>query len=130
MSMRYLMPAVAALAFVASSAFADHHMAMAIKTVATENGEVLANAKGMTLYVFDKDTPSVSNCRGECAQKWPPMMAAADSVGEGDFSVVQRDDGSKQWAYKSRPLYTWIKDAQPGDTSGDGVKDVWHVARP
>ncbi|MGE0661043.1 MAG: hypothetical protein AB7F36_16095, partial [Reyranellaceae bacterium] len=48
----------------------------------------------------------------------------------GDWSVVTRDDGAKQWAYKGKPLYTWVKDARPGDTTGDGVNNVWHVAKP
>ena len=120
----------AALAFTMSPSLADHHMAKAIKTAKTAAGEVLTNAKGMTLYVFDKDKSGVSNCAGECAKKWPPMPATASSKGEGDFSVVKRSDGGFQWAYKGKPLYTWIKDAKAGDTTGDGVKGVWHLARP
>lgn len=57
-------------------------------------------------------------------------MAKAGERGHGDYSVVTRDDGSTQWAYKGRPLYTWVKDTKPGDTSGDGVKNVNPARRP
>jgi predicted lipoprotein with Yx(FWY)xxD motif len=58
-------------------------------------------------------------------------MAAADATGSGEWTVITRDDGSKQWAYKSKPLYTWAKDTKPGDTTGDGVaNNTWHVAMP
>jgi predicted lipoprotein with Yx(FWY)xxD motif len=91
---------------------------------------MLTDDKGMTLYTFDKDEPGKSNCVDACAQNWPPVMADAGAKAQGDLSIVTRADGSKQWAYKGKPLYTWVKDAKPGDTTGDGFKDVWHVAKP
>ena len=90
----------------------------------------LTTATGMTLYTFDRDTAGRSACNGPCAQNWPPLAAAADARAAADYSVVVRDDGSRQWAYKGRPLYTWVRDAKPGDTTGDGFNGVWHVARP
>lgn len=93
-------------------------------------GKVLTDAKGMTLYTFDKDMDGKSACSGGCAVNWPPLMAAADAMAEGEWSVISRDDGTKQWAYGGKPLYTWIKDAKPGDITGDGVNGVWHLARP
>lgn len=90
----------------------------------------LTTATGMTLYTFDRDTGGRSACNGPCAQNWPPLAAAADARAAADYSVVVRDDGSRQWAYKGRPLYTWVRDAKPGDTTGDGFNGVWHVARP
>lgn len=96
----------------------------------TPKGKVLANAKGMTLYTFDKDAPGKSNCNGPCAQNWPPLAAAADAKPAGDWTVVARDDGGKQWAYKGMPLYAWSKDAKPGDTTGDGFNGAWRIAKP
>lgn len=93
-------------------------------------GGTLVGTNGMTLYTFDKDAPGKSTCNGPCAENWPPLKAAATDQGEGNYGIVTRDDGSKQWAYKGKPLYYWVKDAKPGDTTGDGVKDVWHTARP
>lgn len=121
---------LAALGLAGNSAIADRHMAKAIKTVDTSKGPVLANAKGMTLYIFDKDSTNMSVCYGGCAKKWPPMLAAAMSKGDGHFTVVARKDGTRQWAYKGRPLYTWFKDKKPGDVTGDGVKGLWQLARP
>ena len=93
-------------------------------------GKVLTDSKGMTLYTFDRDAPGKSNCNGQCAQNWPPLMASADAKSMGDWTVVTRDDGAKMWAYKGKPVYTWAKDAKAGDTTGDGVNNVWHVAKP
>jgi predicted lipoprotein with Yx(FWY)xxD motif len=89
---------------------------------------MLTDGKGMTLYVFLKDGPDTSNCNGQCAMNWPPL--AADGAPPSDaWTVVTRMDGSKQWAYRKRPLYAWAKDAVPGDITGDGVANgAWKVA--
>ena len=91
---------------------------------------VFVGPNGMTLYTFDRDTAGKSACNGQCAQNWPPLMAAANAPASGDWSVVTRDDGAKQWAYKGKPLYLWVKDMKPGEVTGDGVNNVWHVATP
>ncbi|MBP2290909.1 COG4315 family predicted lipoprotein [Azospirillum rugosum] len=103
---------------------------MPTKTAQGAGGPMLTDSKGMTLYVFDKDAGGKSACNGQCATNWPPLMASADAKPMGDYTVVTRDDGAKQWAYKGKPLYTWAKDAKAGDTTGDNVNNVWHVARP
>lgn len=118
---------VIALFLLAAPAFAQ--MAPA-KTADTAKGKALVDAKGMTLYVFDKDTAGKSACNGKCATTWPPLMVAADAKASGDWSIVTRDDGAKQWAYKGKPLYTWSKDKAPGDVTGDGVNNVWRIATP
>ena len=93
---------------------------------------VLVGANGMTLYTFDRDVTGSgkSVCNGPCATNWPPLMAGGSATASGEYSVVTRDDGAKQWAYKGKPLYFWIKDQKPGDRSGDGVNNVWRVAKP
>jgi predicted lipoprotein with Yx(FWY)xxD motif len=93
---------------------------------------VLTNEAGMPLYTFDKDVAGSgkSVCNGPCATNWPPVAATAVDVGLGDWAVIARDDGSKQWAYKGKPLYTWAKDAKPGDRTGDGFNNAWRVAKP
>ena len=94
------------------------------------DGGTLVNSAGMTLYTFDKDAvgSGKSTCNGPCAVNWPPLKAAAADQASGDWSIVTRDDGAKQWAYKGKPLYLWIKDQKPGDKTGDGVNKIWHVA--
>lgn len=93
-------------------------------------GGILTNPAGMTLYTFDKDPAGKSVCNGDCAKRWPPLLAGAGDKPSGDYSIITRDDGSRQWAYKGKPLYLWINDRKPGDTTGDGVNNVWHVAKP
>ena len=97
---------------------------------APSNG-VLATPSGATVYTFDKDAAGSgkSACNGPCAQAWPPVAAQASDAASGDWTIVTRDDGSKQWAYKGAPIYTFSKDAKPGDTTGDKFKDVWHVIK-
>jgi predicted lipoprotein with Yx(FWY)xxD motif len=97
----------------------------------TAKGKTLVDAKGMTLYTFDKDSAGKSACNGPCAANWPPLQADAAVPAPAGYSVVTRDDGTKQWAYKGKPLYTWIKDKKPGDITGDGfLNGAWHVATP
>lgn len=92
----------------------------------------LVGPNGMTLYTFDKDTAGngKSVCNGGCATNWPPFMAADSDKAAGDFTIVTRDDGKKQWAAKGWPLYYWSKDTKPGDKTGDGVGGAWKTAKP
>lgn len=93
---------------------------------------VLTGSNGMTLYTFDRDVAGSgkSVCNGPCAANWPPLKAADGDVASGDYSIITRDDGSKQWAWKGKPLYFWVKDSKPGERSGDGFNKVWRVALP
>lgn len=93
---------------------------------------VLVGPNGMTLYTFDKDEvgSGKSVCNGPCAVNWPPLMASASDQASGNFSIITRDDGAKQWAVKGKPVYYWIKDTKPGEKTGDGVNKVWQVAKP
>jgi predicted lipoprotein with Yx(FWY)xxD motif len=109
-----------------------------MRTGATANGPakvvdgVLVGPNDMTLYTFDRDAAMSgrSVCNGGCATNWPPLKATPDAQGSGDWSVVTRDDGSRQWAYKGQPVYYWSKDTKAGDRTGDGFNGAWHVARP
>jgi predicted lipoprotein with Yx(FWY)xxD motif len=119
---------VSALALFLAATFAiSAHADPAAKMV---NGK-LVNASGMTLYTFDRDVAGSgkSVCNGPCSSVWPPAMAAAGAKAEGDFSIVTRDDGTKQWAYKGKPLYQYGADQKAGDAGGDNVGNVWHVVK-
>ena len=118
----------AALSLVfASAAFA----APPTNTGTTAKGSVLTDAKGMSLYTFDENSEGKSACNGPCATNWPALKAEASDKTDGGYSIITRDDGSKQWAYKGKPLYTFAKDTKPGDITGDGfLNGAWHLAQP
>lgn len=128
--MRRLLIALAVVALTACSTY-EGMMGRPAAPTKTMDG-ALTNGAGMTLYTFDKDATGSgkSVCNGPCAANWPPLMAAAGSTASGDYTIITRDEGGKQWAYKGKPLYLWVKDAKPGDKTGDGVNNAWRVARP
>ncbi len=120
--------AMAALTFILASSAAS---ADTLKTAETPKGNVFVDAKGMTLYTFDKDASGKSMCNGTCADNWPPLFSGDDAKPSGDMTIVVRDDGKKMWAYKGKPLYTFKKDTAPGNINGDGLLNgAWHLAKP
>jgi predicted lipoprotein with Yx(FWY)xxD motif len=117
--------AISSLGFTSVAAAATAEPA---KMADTSKGRAWVDEKGMTLYVFDKDAIGKSNCIDACAAAWPPLPVQAGAEQTGDWTIVVRADGTKQWAYEGKPLYTWAKDMKPGDVTGDGVND-FHVAQ-
>ncbi len=106
-----------------------------VGTASDDLGTYLVGPSGMTLYYFANDVvPGQSTCSGGCLEAWPPLLvaegqslAAGDGV-TGTLAAAPRDDGSMQATYRGRPLYHWAADTAPGDTTGQGVNDVWFVA--
>ncbi|HEY5899867.1 MAG TPA: hypothetical protein VIV54_20045, partial [Burkholderiales bacterium] len=96
----------------------------------TSKGKALVDAKGMTLYIFDRDSAGKSSCSGQCITYWPAFAPGTGAQAAGDWTIITRGDGARQWAYKGKPLYLWKDDKKPGDATGDGVNNVWHIARP
>jgi predicted lipoprotein with Yx(FWY)xxD motif len=97
----------------------------------TAKGLALADVKGMSLYAFDWDSGGKSICNSSCAANWPPLKAEAGDQASDNYTVITRDDGSKQWAYKGKPLYTFTNDQEAGDITGDGfLNGAWHLAQP
>lgn len=90
---------------------------------------ILTSSYGKTIYTFDKDQAAsgVSACVSTCADNWPPVYVEPSIKVSGDFNFITRNDGQKQLTYKGKPLYFFAKDKIPGDKSGDGVNNVWHV---
>lgn len=91
--------------------------------------KIYTDANGMTLYTFDKDEKGKTNCYDKCAANWPPLKAEAGAKAADEWTVVDRTDGSKMWAYDGKPVYTFIKDKKAGEMSGEGVGGVWHVLK-
>jgi predicted lipoprotein with Yx(FWY)xxD motif/polyisoprenoid-binding protein YceI len=101
-----------------------------------ELGPFLVGPDEMTLYLFTNDEENMTNCYGRCAENWPPLMledgqslAAGEGV-VGELGTVEREDGGTMVTYNGMPLYYWIKDEAPGDTTGHGVGGVWAVVGP
>lgn len=91
---------------------------------------ILVDMKGRGLYTLDNDKVlGKSSCNAQCKILWPPMKAEAGALPKGPFTLAARDDGSKQWALRGKPLYRWASDKKYGDAGGDGVSDVWHLVR-
>ena len=105
-------------------------LAAADASVKPVNGAMVA-ANGMTVYTFDADPANAgkSVCNGPCAALWPPLMVSTTEQPSGAYSVVGRDDGGRQLAYKGKPLYFYNADQKAGDRSGDNFKDVWHLVK-
>jgi predicted lipoprotein with Yx(FWY)xxD motif len=125
-----LLGAVALVSLSAGPVFAEEFLGGAVKTRDINGQMVLVGANDMTLYTFDKDEQGVqSNCYDQCAVNWPPLLVPADTQVSGDFTLMDRTDSDMAIvAYKGWPLYFWVKDTQPGDTTGDMVGEVWHTA--
>lgn len=110
----------------------------AVINVATDPklGKILVGNNGMTLYMFTKDGPDVSNCNGGCAKAWPPLFTqGSPTLGAGvDKSLVgtiARADGTKMVTYNKMPLYYYVKDGKPGDVTGqDTFNHTWFVVSP
>jgi predicted lipoprotein with Yx(FWY)xxD motif len=89
----------------------------------------MADPSGKPLYTFDNDTmKGMSHCTGRCEAAWPPLKADDKAKPMGDWTIISRDDGSKQWAYKDKPLYTFAKDeaGKPGTGEAAGP---WKLAK-
>ena len=122
--------AIAALAPAASAQAATAAAANAVHVGKAAGHSALVDARGMTLYTFDEDKGGTPTCTWFCAIAWPPAKAAGAAAPTSAFTVVKRSGGASQWAYRGRPLYTYVKDHAPGETHGDGADGTWHVARP
>ena len=114
-----------------TQAAVDYHDNIYLSHTDTAHGTFMTDFAGVTLYTYDKDTAGVSNCTGACADTWKPYTSGA--VAQGTFpsnvSVITRADGSKQFTWKSMPLYYYNGDQNVGDTTGDGKGGVWHIVK-
>ena len=105
----------------------------ALMKIKTSVGPVLADAKGLTLYWYSKDTRMSSACTGSCATAWPPLTGKPEAAMGvrlvGKFGTITRANGMPQATYKGHPLYLYAGDMAPGQTKGDGLGGVWHVLK-
>lgn len=110
--------------------------AAVLKTASTSLGTVVVDGKGMTVYVFDKDTANSgkSSCNAGCSAAWPAVKATSSTPPvagvTGKVGSITRDDGTVQVTINGLPLYTYAKDAAPGDVKGQGVGGIWWAVAP
>jgi len=97
-------------------------------------GKYFTDTEGKALYAFKKDAPGKSSCSGPCLEKWPiyyrETVAAPSGIKADDFGTITREDGKKQTTFRGYPLYYWVNDKQTGETTGQGVNNVWFVINP
>ncbi|MFL5839130.1 MAG: hypothetical protein ACJ77Z_01600 [Thermoleophilaceae bacterium] len=98
-----------------------------VEVSTTKLGKVLADGRGHTLYLFEKDKGSKSACTGACAQAWPPLTttgkpAAGRGVSASKLGTANRGHGVKQVTYNGHPLYGFVKDTTARQTNGEGLK--------
>ncbi|MFJ1704912.1 hypothetical protein [Kitasatospora sp. NPDC088346] len=101
-------------------------------------GMILTDGQGRTLYLFEKDSPTMSACDGACAAAWPPLTTtgtphAGTGVSAADLGTITRADHSLEVTYHGHPLYYFAGDHQPGDTTGEGSTAFgagWYVLDP
>jgi len=98
-------------------------------------GPILTDPNGLSLYTFILDASNTSNCYNACANAWPPALVQGNVVAPaglpGTLGSAPRTDGSMQLTYQGWPLYTFLRDSQPGQTSGDGSLNaggLWPIA--
>ena len=93
----------------------------------TALGSILVDARGRTLYLFEKDARGKSSCVGQCATFWPPLITSGRPIAIAGaraslLGTTKRADGRLQVTYNHHPLYTFVKDAKKGWTKGEGVE--------
>jgi predicted lipoprotein with Yx(FWY)xxD motif len=107
-------------------------------SVAGASKTILVGPTGMTLYYYLPDKGGKITCTGQCLVNWPALLApsgqtkvvAASDI-TGTFTLLTNTEANgQQVLYNNWPLYYFIKDKQPGDTTGQGVGNKWYVAVP
>jgi len=132
LSRRWLLGA-ATLAIVAAAAMGSQALASGIRAggaaVVVEKsplGRILVDDKGITLYDFVQDKGTKSTCYGACAALWPPLTTigkphAGSGVAASLLGTTKRSDGKVEVTYNGHPLYYFVTDRKPGQTTGQGV---------
>lgn len=102
--------------------FAGYGMDQESAALAGRGPTVYADARGLTLYTYAKDPQGKSTCMDDCAKEWIPAPALANAQPVGPWTIVTRADGTKQWALRGKPLYTYVNDVDPGSVGGNSPK--------
>ena len=109
-----------------------------VRVAKSSLGSILVDASGRTLYLFKADSATMSACTGACATAWPPLLAngtptAGTGLTASKLGTITRSGGTRQVTYNGHPLYLFIKDTKPGQTTGQGVTAfgaAWFAVSP
>jgi predicted lipoprotein with Yx(FWY)xxD motif len=101
-------------------------------------GSILVDSRGITLYDFVKDKRGTSSCYGACAALWPPLITkgkphAGHGVRASLLGTTRRKDGKLEVTYNHHPLYYYVSDRKPGQTTGQRLNQfggLWWVLSP
>lgn len=107
-----------------------------LKTASSSAGNIVVDARGMSVYFFTKDVKGsgTSACTDACLDQWPPVITtsatpSAEGV-TGSLGTITTPDGKQQVTLEGMPLYYFANDSKPGDILGHGVNNVWYLADP
>jgi predicted lipoprotein with Yx(FWY)xxD motif len=122
----FAVAAVVASIAAAFAAGAPQTGGTSVAVARTRLGQILVDSKGITLYDFVKDKGTASACYGACAALWPPLTTkgkpiAGHGVRASLLGTTKRKDGKLEVTYNGHPLYYFVTDRKPGQTTGQGV---------
>jgi predicted lipoprotein with Yx(FWY)xxD motif len=120
------------------SASAATRTSATVTSASSKLGRIIVDGRGRTLYLFEKDKRGGSTCSGACAAYWPPLLTrgrpvAGRGITRSLLGVIRRADGTSQATYAGHPLYRFVQDARPGQTTGEDLHDFgagWYVVSP
>ena len=107
----------------------EHPAEVALQQLEEGEFRYVHTATNLRLYVYEKDSPGKSNCTGGCASVWPPLLAKDDARPVGAWTLIDRDSGSRQWAYKGQPVYLRFHDSA-SDPQGYQPSEGWLFLEP
>lgn len=130
--MKSLAVTVFTVALLAGCGSVAHSNKVAADMPTRASNGMLIGPNGKTLYTFAKDVKNSgsSACYEQCASNWPPLAAAPAAQPTGDYSIIVRTDGTRQWAFQGQPLYYFAKDTQAGQQNGNGLGGNWSIVQP
>lgn len=130
--MKTLLATLATVALLAGCAGTSPFATVAPDMPTRTSDGMLIGPNGKTLYTSAKDgkNTGTSTCYDQCATNWPPLMATATAKPTGDYNIILRTDGTRQWVFQGQPLYYFAKDAKAGDKMGDGLGGNWKTIKP
>jgi predicted lipoprotein with Yx(FWY)xxD motif len=131
-------PAAHAVPVMTANVVSGAHAGATVAVRDSKLGKILVDGKGRTLYLFEADKGTNSTCYGACAKAWPPLTTtgkpqAGSGANHALLGTTTRTDHTTEVTYNRHPLYYFVSDTKPGDTTGQGLNSYgakWYVINP